>query len=94
MPFKFRKSFKILPGVKINLSKGGISTSLGGAGHSVNIGKKGVKSTIGIPGTGISHTSNLGGSAPKISRKKRPGCGLGVILFLTAMAGYLVTRLI
>jgi hypothetical protein len=30
MVFRFRKSFKILPGVKINLSKSGKSLSTGG----------------------------------------------------------------
>ena len=57
MPFRFRKSFKILPGVRLNVSKGGVSTSLGGRGHEVNVGKRGVKTTLGIPGTGISYTS-------------------------------------
>lgn len=54
MPFRFRKIFKIAPGVKINLSKSGLSTSLGKAGASLNIGKKGVRTTLGIPGTGLS----------------------------------------
>jgi hypothetical protein len=57
MGFRFRKSFKILPGVKINLSKSGISTSLGGKGATVNLGKRGVRSTVGLPGTGISYTT-------------------------------------
>src|SRR5688572_26013570 len=63
MPFRFRKSFKILPGLKINLSKSGISTTIGKLGASLNIGKRGAKLTTGIPGTGISHTTNLTSSA-------------------------------
>ncbi len=65
MPLRFRKSFKILPGVKINLSKSGVSTSLGGRGASVNFGKRGVRTTVGLPGTGISYSSI--NSAPKTS---------------------------
>ena len=65
MPFRFRKSVKILPGVKVNLSKGGVSTSVGGKGFHVNVGKRGVRKTIGIPGTGISHTSNVTSSPAK-----------------------------
>ncbi|HZT46697.1 MAG TPA: DUF4236 domain-containing protein, partial [Hyphomicrobiaceae bacterium] len=32
MGFRFRKTFSVLPGVKINLSKSGVSTSVGGKG--------------------------------------------------------------
>lgn len=58
MGFRIRKSIKIAPGLRINLSKSGVSASVGKRGATVNIGKNGVKSTIGIPGTGISHTVN------------------------------------
>ena len=58
MGFKFRKSIKILPGVKINISKGGVSTSLGGHGFTTNISKKGIKNTVSIPNTGISWQSS------------------------------------
>ncbi len=54
MPLRFRKIFKIAPGLKINLSKSGITTSLGKAGASLNIGKKGIRTTFGIPGSGLS----------------------------------------
>lgn len=57
MGFRFRKSIKLMPGVKINLSKSGISTSLGGRGATVNISKRGTRTTLGIPGTGITHVS-------------------------------------
>jgi hypothetical protein len=68
MPLRFRKSFKILPGLKINLSKSGISTSIGGKGASLNIGKRGVRKTIGIPGTGISFSS-ISSTKPQPSPK-------------------------
>ncbi|MGP1374562.1 MAG: DUF4236 domain-containing protein [Almyronema sp.] len=55
MGFRFRKSVKIAPGVKINLSKSGGSLSLGGRGATVNISSRGVRSTYSIPGTGISY---------------------------------------
>ena len=54
MALRFRRSIRILPGVRVNLSKSGASVSVGGPGASVNIGKRGVTRTIGIPGTGIS----------------------------------------
>ena len=57
MGFRLRKSVKIAPGVKINLSKSGGSLSLGGRGATVNIGSRGVRSTYSIPGTGISYVT-------------------------------------
>lgn len=58
MGFKFRQRIKIAPGIHINIGKTGItSTSIGKAGATLNVGKKGVKATAGIPGTGLSYTS-------------------------------------
>lgn len=57
--FRFRKTISILPGVRINLSKTGVSGSLGGHGATVNVGKKGEQVTLGIPGTGLSYRTPL-----------------------------------
>ena len=57
MGFNFRKSLKIAPGVKLNITKKGISSlSVGKNGARVNIGKKGVRTTAGIPKTGLSYS--------------------------------------
>lgn len=64
MGFRFRKVISVLPGVKINLSKSGVSTSLGGHGATVNVGTSGKKLiTLGIPGTGLSYQLPLTTSA-------------------------------
>ena len=60
MGFRFRKSVKICKGVKVNFSKSGASLSVGGQGHSVNIGKHS-RATLGIPGTGLSYSTSLSG---------------------------------
>ncbi|WP_411676723.1 DUF4236 domain-containing protein [Acinetobacter pittii] len=58
MGFNFRKSFKIAPGVRLNVGKKGISSvSIGGKGARVSVGKKGTRTTVGIPGTGLSYSS-------------------------------------
>ena len=58
---RFRKTWTILPGVKINLSKTGVSTSLGGKGATINGGSQGRRMiTLGIPGTGLSYRAPLG----------------------------------
>jgi hypothetical protein len=59
MAFRFRKAIKLAPGVKLNLTKRGISsTSIGKKGAMINLGKKGTKQTIGIPGTGLSYQTD------------------------------------
>jgi hypothetical protein len=57
MGFRFRKRIKIAPGISLNLSKSGISTSLGGKGFTVNIGRGKTRTTVGLPGTGISYST-------------------------------------
>jgi Protein of unknown function (DUF4236) len=53
--FRFRRSIKIAPGVRINLSKSGVSTSIGTRGATVNVRGDRVRETVGIPGTGVSY---------------------------------------
>ncbi|AVI33550.1 MULTISPECIES: DUF4236 domain-containing protein [Acinetobacter calcoaceticus/baumannii complex] len=58
MGFNFRKSFKIAPGLRLNVGKKGISSvSIGGKGARVNLSKKGTRTTVGIPGTGLSYSN-------------------------------------
>lgn len=61
MAFRFQKRFSILPGVRINMSKGGLSASVGPRGADVNIGRNGMTTSAGIPGTGLSWRQKLGG---------------------------------
>ncbi|VVE49805.1 hypothetical protein PEP31012_04641 [Pandoraea eparura] len=65
MGWGFRKSFKIAPGVRINVSKKGVSTSVGVKGFTVN--SRG-RITTSIPGTGIRHTTTLGSSRKSTTR--------------------------
>jgi hypothetical protein len=59
MGFRFRKSIRLFPGVRLNISKGGFSTSVGRPGATVNIGKRGVRGTVGLPGSGLSYSEML-----------------------------------
>lgn len=65
---KFRKQTKLFPGVRLNVSKSGISTTIGGKGASINVGKKGTYLNTGIPGTGIYNRQKIGQG-----RKKEKG---------------------
>lgn len=60
MKLRFQKRVKIAPGVRINLSRSGISTTVGAKGASVNIGKKGAYANLGLPGTGLSTRTKIG----------------------------------
>lgn len=55
MGFRFRKSIKLMPGVRLNVSSRGVSTSVGGKGGTLNVSRHGVRGTASIPGSGISY---------------------------------------
>lgn len=70
MPIRFRKSFTLFPGVKVNVSKGGTSISVGKKGFHLNFSKRGVRQTVGLPGSGISETNYLVKNDPDDEDKK------------------------
>ena len=57
MGWKFQKRIRLLPGITLNLSRKGVSTSIGTRGARVTLGHGKRRTTLGIPGSGISHTS-------------------------------------
>ena len=59
MPIRFRKSFKILPWFKVNVSKSGISETVGSKGFHLTFNKRGVRQSVGLPGTGLSESSYI-----------------------------------
>eukprot|EP00456_Euglypha_rotunda_P080002 TRINITY_DN7721_c0_g2_i2.p1 TRINITY_DN7721_c0_g2~~TRINITY_DN7721_c0_g2_i2.p1 ORF type:complete len:318 (+),score=41.12 TRINITY_DN7721_c0_g2_i2:1271-2224(+) len=63
MALRFRKSIKLAPGIRMNLSGSGTSWTLGPRGASIGIGKRGTFLNTGIPGTGISSRTRLSGSS-------------------------------
>src|SRR5882672_2942036 len=56
MPLRFRRSIHILPGIRLNFSKRGVSTSIGVKGAHVTLGHGKTRTTVGLPGTGLSFT--------------------------------------
>ena len=60
MGLRFKKSVKLGKGLKLNVSKSGLSVSAGVKGARVSMNSKGkVKGTVGLPGTGLSYSSTL-----------------------------------
>ena len=52
---RFRRSFGVLPGLRLNVSKSGVSTSVGRRGLWLTLGPRGTRSTVGLRGTGLSY---------------------------------------
>jgi len=63
MTWRFRKSFKLIPGVRLNLSKSGLSCSIGGAPLTLNVGPRGLYGTASLPGTGVHLRQRLSGGS-------------------------------
>ena len=59
MGLRFRKTISVLPGVRLNISKSGVSASIGTKGATLNIGRKGARGTVALPGTGLSYSEKL-----------------------------------
>jgi hypothetical protein len=56
---RFRKSIKLAPGIRMNLSGSGASWTLGPRGASIGIGKRGTFLNTGILGSGLSLRQSL-----------------------------------
>ena len=68
---RFRRRIRLFPGVRINLSKSGVSTSIGIRGAHVTVGPTGTRTTVGLPGAVGSRFVNVFGvesTAPDPSR--------------------------
>ncbi|TYO61856.1 DUF4236 domain-containing protein [Bradyrhizobium hipponense] len=68
---RFRRSFTIMPGIRLNLSGGGASASLGPRGLHFTIGPHGTRTTIGLPGSGVSWTDYQRYSSGNLSLPNR-----------------------
>lgn len=69
MGFRFRRSVKIAPGVRLNFGKKSTSVSFGGKGARYTVSSTGKKTaSVGIPGTGLSYVETFGGG--KNTRKE------------------------
>ena len=76
MGFRFQRRIRLGPGFRINLSKSGVSGSVGGRGAWFTIGPRGTRSTVGLPGTGLSYTE----------QSRKGGGAAGLVLALLVLA--------
>lgn len=72
----------------LNLSKSGMSWTVGGPGAAVNLRGKRVTGTVGVPGTGVSYRQDLGsvGAHAPSGEPPRSRGGRWVLLILVVLA--------
>jgi len=59
MGFRFRKSVKLAPGLRLNFGKKSMSMTVGGKGGSINVGSRGVYANVGTPIPGLTYRTRL-----------------------------------
>ncbi|MGD0183763.1 MAG: DUF4236 domain-containing protein [Roseiarcus sp.] len=64
MGFRFYRRVRIIPGLRANISRSGISLSLGHKGLWYTVGSHGRRVTLSLPGSGLSWTQRLPAAAP------------------------------
>ena len=91
MAWNYRKRVKIAPGVHLNFSKNGVSTSIGPKGARVTFGKNGTYMSTSIPGTGLYSRQKIGSGIGSSSTTNRTnslnsnGClitGLSIVIIV------------
>jgi hypothetical protein len=96
MAFRFRRSIRLFPGVRINLTKRGASSvSIGRRGAHVTFSEKGKRTSIGIPGTGASHTEFTPyGDRRATDQRAWDGSTMRVVLMLVALVAMFAAFLV
>lgn len=73
MGFRMRKTIRLMPGVRLNLSKTGIGYSVGVKGYRMTHRADGrLQRTASLPGTGLSHVTTSGSSRRPSPRPSTP----------------------
>jgi len=62
MSLRFRRSIRLFPGVRLNFSRSGISTTVGVRGASMTLGPRGTYANVGLPGSGLSYRTKVSSS--------------------------------
>lgn len=92
MGTRFRKSKKILPGVRLNLNKNSASISIGPKGFKQTFSTTGKKTTtVGLPGTGLSYSqTSVASSSQSVPAELEPSPkNKTAALILAILTGYI-----
>ena len=80
MAWTWRKRKTILPGVRLNFGKKGISTTIGPRGASMTFGPNGTYVNTSIPGTGLYNRQRIDGKNKNTPMTNNSNLGCGSIL--------------
>jgi len=72
MGFRFQKRIKILPGLRLNVSKTGISWTVGTRGASVTSRDGNLTGNVGLPGTGVSYRKRIDFPDAEVESQDQP----------------------
>jgi hypothetical protein len=70
MGLRFRRSVRLFPGVRLNFSRSGVSTSIGVRAATMTFGLRGAYANVGIPGSGLSYRTRL--DTPSGTHRRAP----------------------
>ena len=90
MGLRFQKRIKILPGLRLNVSKTGISWTAGTRGASVTARDGKLTGNVGVPGTGLSYRKRLdlpdtGREEPAVTEPTNRTAWLLIIVFVVGV---------
>ena len=90
MAWTWRKRKSILPGVRLNFGRKGVSTTIGPRGASMTFGPNGTYFNTSIPGTGLYNRQRIGGKNNNTQMTTdNSGCS-GIFLTLLSLALWLL----
>ena len=82
MGWRYRRSLRIAPGARLNVTGNGASSvSFGKRGATLNMGRNGIRTTVGLPGSGLSYSRRVSSGASLV-----PGIALAGLLLLVVSA--------
>lgn len=91
MAWSWRKRKTIIPGVRLNFGKKGISTTIGPRGASMTFGPNGTYLNTSIPGTGLYNRQRIGGKSNGTQMATdRSGCKGFLVSTLSVVLWFLV----
>jgi hypothetical protein len=84
--FRFHRSIKIMPGIRLNVGKTGTSLSVGGRGLTTNVSHRGVRNTVGLSGSGLSYSWQRRWNATPRAPRAGGSAARGLVILFVAVA--------
>lgn len=96
MGFRLRKSYRIVPGVRVNVGNKSLSASVGPRGRRTIVSTAGMRHSAGLSGTGLPYTRKFGkmGGGRIPSENARDGSGIFAGLITLGVVGMIVYMLV